>query len=259
MPDTPPENEPAPAEYPCPTKWRDTLTLLNQRVEQHPADPASWSNRGVLLSHVGDYDGAARDFNEALRLNPQSQYALRSLARLYETQGRYPEAIATFSLAIDFCPDDPHGYRGRAHAYSQVERLVEAIADFTKAISLDPEYAGSYLGRAQARDDIRDHYGALADFKEFFRLENDCKELIAYAHGLRAFTYAELGLYREAISDLDTKIAMTQADADDYLTRSKMYRLLGDSVRAAEDSDRASELTRRSRENATQESEPRSD
>lgn len=226
------------------TGWEETRTLLDQRIEQDPKDAASWANRGVLRLHHHDYEGADRDFDEAIRLAPADVYTLFWRGDLYSKMGRYSEAMDAYNEAIRLDPTNPSGFGHRGRCYAEQGRYAEAIADFTVEARLDPGSASAYFNRAMARSDeeVRDYDGALSDFDAFFRLEHDCTELITGAHGLRAFVYIALGLYREAIADLDEKINLTPWDADAYLVRSWLHKKTGDGVRAAEDRRKALEL-----------------
>jgi tetratricopeptide (TPR) repeat protein len=51
--------------------------------------------------------------------------------------------------------------------------------------------------------------------------------------------YIELGLYQEAISDFNSKLQLIPGDAEDYFARSKLHKMVGDLVRAAEDYEKA--------------------
>lgn len=232
------------AAYFRPEEWQDTLALLSERIEQNPNDADSWSNRGLILKQLGDHKGATNDFNESLRLNPNSFHALLWQGDLDTNLGQYSEAMAKYNRAIAIDPMSAYAYSHRGNSYLDQELFSEAIADFTKAIELRPEWSQPYFERARARStqSIKDYQGALADYDMFFRIEHDCVEMIAIAHGLRAFVYVDLGLLHEAIDDLCMKIQLASGDAYDYLSRSKLYMMVGDSLRSTEDRKKAIEL-----------------
>jgi tetratricopeptide (TPR) repeat protein len=232
--------------------WNETFALLSQRIEKNPQDVVSWTSRSLVRQYLRDYEGAARDVDEALRIDPKSLYATLRQADLLKRLGSYDEAMATYDKAIAIAPSNAHGYLSRGDGYFEQDRPAEAIADFTRAIELRPNWPLPYFNRAQARshNDVRDYEGALRDYEEFFRIEKECTELIAVARGLRAFLYIDLGLYQEAIADLSAKIEASPqgADAGDYLTRSKVYMRLGDVVRAEQDSQKGHEIKAAARE-----------
>lgn len=224
--------------------WEDTLTVLNLRIAQDPTSADSWSNRGLLLKHLGDYQGAARDFRQALRLNPKSVRVLLWQGELYRELGHYSHSVAACNRAIALDPDRASSYYFRGEAYLAQGRHGDAIADFTKAAELRPNWSLPLLSRAIARshDDIRDYPAALADYDSFFQLEDENWELIAEAHGLRASLYMELGLYREAIEDLSAELRLTPRDATAYRERSLAYERMGDHAHALDDWKMAIEI-----------------
>jgi Tfp pilus assembly protein PilF len=227
--------------------WGKTLALLTERIAKDPRDADAWTSRGLLRGRLHDYEGAACDFKEALSLDPNSLHALWWEGDLYRELGRYSEALASYNRAIAIAPTNARGYHHRGDCYIKQGCPAEAISDFTRAITLEPDWPQPYLDRAQARscESVADNTGALADYDAFLRLEHTCVELITLAHGLRAFAYVELGLYREAISDFDAKFALAPGYAADYLTRSRLHKMVGDTVRAAEDHKKAMELERK--------------
>jgi len=223
-------------------KWDGTLTLLNQRVAQDPKNAASWTNRGILLRILADYEGASRDFREALRLDPSSVHALLGQGDLYLALHRYSEAIEAYNTAIALDPERSSSYLHRGSGYVEQGRHAEAIADFTKSADLEPGWSQPYFRRASARNDVKDFQGALSDYDTFFRLERKSSELIGEAHGLRAFIYMRLGRYREAIADYDVELQLTPRDAIAYIARSRAHQKAGNHARAAEDRKKAIQL-----------------
>ena len=222
--------------------WKETLLLLNQRIEQDPKDASSWCNRGIALAHLGDFEGAARDFKESLRLHPNSVYALWGRGDLYTRMNQHAEAFVMYNKAIALAPEDPRSYSHRGKGYLEQERYDEAIADFSRAIDLAPDRSMPYYWRAGARENIKDYHGALSDYKEFIQLESECQELIAEVHALRAFVYMELELYQEAIADFSAKLEYTPLDAEILLMRGRAYLKTGNRKQALEDRNKALEI-----------------
>ena len=96
----------------------------------------------------GDYDGAAREFERALAINPSDGGALRGLARTYERLGRFDDAEAAFKKAITAQPNLWPPYQNLAQFYWRRSRFAEAEAQFQKAMALDPgnEWVPNNLG-----------------------------------------------------------------------------------------------------------------
>lgn len=238
-PDNPPMTEDR-----VPAEWKQTLEVLCRRIEQEPDNAFHWATRGILLRSMHDYQGAAHDFEQALHLDPNSAYALRSQIALYLATGQHSAAIAAAKKAIALEPENGSNYVLRGRVCLEEGRLAEAILDFTRAMELRPGWALPYFYRARTHTEegAKGYQEALADYDTFFRLERECTEMIGWVHGLRAFVYLRLRRYREAIADLDERLRLTPSDAHTYLIRSRAHALAGDRTQAAEDRAKAMEL-----------------
>ena len=205
--------------------WTDEeLKMLSERIEQDPKSAKAWAIRGFSLTKMRDYEGANRDFKEALRLDSCYYYALLWQGDLYRELGQYSEANDNFNKAIALEPGYANGYYHRGDCYEDQERFVEAIADYSKAADLKPDWSPPFIARARMREQVKDYDGALSDYDSFLRLERDCIEWIALGHGLRGLLYEKLGLYQEAIAGINEKLRLTPRDAVAYLIRSRLYK-----------------------------------
>ena len=69
-------------------------------------DPETWADLGALEMDLGDFEQAARAFEDALRIHPEEGGALLGLAALREREGRFQEAIALYGRAALANPKD---------------------------------------------------------------------------------------------------------------------------------------------------------
>ena len=89
-------------------------------------------NSGVEKYEKGDYQGAIADFNNALDINPQLDYA----------------------------------YNSRGNAKGDLKDYQGAIADYSKAIEINPEFASAYRMRWINKELIADLNGACRDWRK---------------------------------------------------------------------------------------------
>jgi len=95
------------------------------------------TNRGYAKFGLGDYRGAIKDCDEALRLNPN-----------------YPDA-----------------YNNRGAAKSELGDYKGAIKDHDEALRLNPNDPADYNNRSNAKKKLGDYKGADEDFKMSERLQ----------------------------------------------------------------------------------------
>jgi Flp pilus assembly protein TadD len=89
------------------------IANLTRAVEQNPEDPKVYLARGMALHEAGDFDGALRDFDTHLRLDPNSSmgYARRGITLCAKES--YEGAMQSFWLAIQLDPENHVAFNGR--------------------------------------------------------------------------------------------------------------------------------------------------
>ena len=109
------------------------LFISQLLVAQEDKSPGFLMQRAFNRIQTKDYDGALKDYNEAIRLNANN-------AAVYVSRG------TLYALYIN-------DYKA-------------AFADFDKAIDLDSKMLGAYYNRAELKVNLKDYKGALADFDQ---------------------------------------------------------------------------------------------
>ncbi len=164
----------------------------------------TYTGRGITYIAKSDYDQAIRDFNEAIRLDP-------NLADAYYNRG-----VA-------------HYHKGD---YDQ------ALQDYDEAIRLDPNVAEAYLGRGLAHKHKGDNDQAIQDFTTASELGHRVPEV--YVN--RGDIYLEGGDYQQAIKDFNQAIFLNPNAAQAYYNRGLARQIMGSSDHAKRDYDRAIDL-----------------
>jgi lipopolysaccharide biosynthesis regulator YciM len=109
---------------------------------------------GLDYKHAGFVDRALEAFTEVLRLDPENEYALSNLEKLYEEQHQWSEAYATRQklAARGDAASQPHHQEIQAFLENEIgmEALkgldyAEAAGRFRAAVDLDPKNAPAYL------------------------------------------------------------------------------------------------------------------
>ncbi len=143
----------------------------------------SANNSGTRKESAGDLQGAAADYDRALRLNPQLELA----------------------------------YRNRGVARHKLGDRVNSLLDLEIAISIAPDFFEAYQARNVVRHLNSDILGAFLDCEQMLRLRPDS----AIAHYNRACALCRLGRVDELFVDLYEAIRLdpkwreqAQEDAD---------------------------------------------
>ena len=160
---------------------KSTATLSLQKP---PAPKVTWERAfGYAALHCvygldfykrKDYDRAISEYTEAIKLDPNNDFAnasvyyYRGLAYRYKKE--YDEAIRDFNRAILLNPVRANAYYYRGLAYYHKEEYDNAIRDFNEAIFLDPSDPTAYYYRGVIHQEQGEDAEARADFEKSHQL-----------------------------------------------------------------------------------------
>jgi tetratricopeptide (TPR) repeat protein len=248
-------------------EWQKARESFEKAHRLDPKSAAALVALGQISAEMKDFVSARKYYEEALKLEPNGQYAQtakESLQKLKKTPGDrqasqpnlkeangYNErgiakgvkgdidgAIADFTRAIELHPKYSTAYTNRGLAKKNKGDLNGAIADCTRAIELDPKDAGAYSNRGIAKQAQGDLNGAIADYTR--ALELDPKYAKGYAN--RGIAKEEKGDMEGAIADCTRAIKLDPRYAPAYSTRGLAKKNKGDLNEAITDYTRAVEL-----------------
>ncbi len=106
-------------------------------LQKDPGDELSWITRGVARQTT-DPKAALADFDEALRINPNSREAAQNkAATLSEFLGKTQEAVKVLDSLLDRFPKFVEARIGRGVLLARLGNRVAAHADVAQALQLD--------------------------------------------------------------------------------------------------------------------------
>ncbi|HEV8661220.1 MAG TPA: tetratricopeptide repeat protein [Thermoanaerobaculia bacterium] len=68
--------------------WREALFRFKRAVQMKPADATAHNNLAVAYEANGDFDSAAKEYREAMRLDKSNQYIQKNYSRFVEFTSR---------------------------------------------------------------------------------------------------------------------------------------------------------------------------
>jgi tetratricopeptide (TPR) repeat protein/TolB-like protein len=99
---------------------------------------------GIVETGTGKYEKGAKEFEQALSIDPADDDAYRGLANAQARMGKPEEAEKTFRRAIELRPQYWKGYDWLGSFYSDQGRYPEAVKAFSQAVALVPDNFMSY-------------------------------------------------------------------------------------------------------------------
>jgi tetratricopeptide (TPR) repeat protein len=91
-----------------------------------------------------DFDGAERECERAIELDPNSSLAHDVYARYLFGCGRFDEAIDEIKVSIDLEPTSLFSQRNYGISLFYARRFSEAVTQFKRVIEMDPNFVATY-------------------------------------------------------------------------------------------------------------------
>jgi TolB-like protein/Tfp pilus assembly protein PilF len=165
-----------------------------------------WFGDSVLPA-LGEFDRANAEAKRALDLDPLSIVNNTDTGTVYWITGRYQEAVTQFKKAIEMDPGNYTAHWGLGQALERVGDLSGAIAEYEKSTQLDDDPLPlGLLGAAKAK--AGDRTGALAILD---KLQATAKQRYVPDYSF-ALIYLALGQKDEAMKWLESSYAKHQPD-----------------------------------------------
>lgn len=148
------------------------LDDYNEAIKLAPDSANLHYNRGIFYAAQSNDDAALRDFNTAIGIDSKLAPALRQRAKIYQARGNFSDALADYSEAIRLQPKAAVLWSERGYVCLRQRDYQSAIRDEAQAIQLDPKLAQAYFlrGAAAAFGGIGDRAAAVSDIKSGVRL-----------------------------------------------------------------------------------------
>lgn len=194
---------------------------LDRAVECCPSGNADLlATRARIRFLLNDSNGAKKDYDTALQLDPGRTDLWVERGRLRLRQGAIKGAIVDFGEAITREPGRSDLWIERARGWAYCGHLHRAIADCDEAIKLRPDLAGTWRYRGELRALLGDPVSAQRDLDQAVSVEpKDAESRIT-----RADFLFRRGLLAEALVDYDTAIAKAPQNARGWAGRAQVHR-----------------------------------
>jgi tetratricopeptide (TPR) repeat protein len=159
-------------------QYEEAIKDFDEAIRLNPNEYFIYCHRGQAKVLLKQYDEAIKDYNEAIRLSPNHHklYIQRGSSKALLKQ--YDEAIKDFDKAIQLNPSDYNVYYNRGGSKALLKQYDEAIKDFDEAIQLNPSDYNVYYNRGSSKALLKQYDEAIKDFDEAIRLNPDNTSLL---------------------------------------------------------------------------------
>jgi serine/threonine-protein kinase len=171
------------------TLWIATCTTAIDSGRVHDPHLLSWlySNRGfgninLALGTDNNFDNALVDLNEAVRIDPDNQYAFLNRANAYMYRGEYQRSLDDTNVVIRLDPKEGKSYSVRCTDLTKLGRPQEGIAACQQAIDLGEQQPWTYCYLGAAYEAAGDLTNAERAYRQALSLDSEFSDAVA---GLR--------------------------------------------------------------------------
>ncbi|MFA5382932.1 MAG: tetratricopeptide repeat protein [Candidatus Micrarchaeia archaeon] len=119
----------------------------------------------------------------------------------------YKGAVEFCKKTVDLVPNFSDAYFNLGYSQYNLENYTEAIANFEKAIKLNPNDPDFYNGLANTQMKIGKYHGAVESYTKAIELAPKHQN-IAFYYSNRSVAKDALGLYKEALKDINMAIKL---------------------------------------------------
>ena len=215
-----------------------TAATEKERKERNRMTAWDFNRQGDRYYDLEQYEEAVKSYTEAIQLQANNSMFYNSRGCAYDNLGEYNKAISDYNVAIAIGPLNAVFYYNRGHSYDKLEEYDKAISDYTRAIELSPNNATAYNNRGSIYIVLGRTDEAISDFNKAIELNS--KFANPYKH--LGNIYKEQSDYTRSIEFLSKAIELNLEYKDAYLLRAEVYRLLGETEKAAADEEMAKKL-----------------
>jgi len=125
---------------------KSSIQTCTLAIEQEPLSltdrAATYVNRGILRSQVGDQDGALADYNHGISMDANHGEGYIDRGATYIVLQRYDDALNDLNKGIAMGAHKPHiAYYDRAIVDEAMGNIRAAYQDYKKAVELQPDFS----------------------------------------------------------------------------------------------------------------------
>jgi tetratricopeptide (TPR) repeat protein len=197
---------------------------------------------------IGRFDAAQIEFEEGIRLKPQSAEMRYNLGKLYSVQDNWEEARKALAAAVEIDPEYVEALDALGFAHEALSDDAGAVARYEQAIAVNAKRQGRIVGGQVSLSAFYNRTGEPEKALDYARqaIELDAKTDAAWFQQAKA--QERLGRLAEAVDSLNRAIELNPRAASHYYVLAGLYRKLGRTAESQEALDVFKRLERETSE-----------
>jgi tetratricopeptide (TPR) repeat protein len=140
-------------------------------VAARPDDLKSRLYLANSLTEQNKLDEAAKEWRQALVIDPNNYVAHYNLGVIFERQGSTDQAIKELRISLDLQPKQPSAHTIIGKLYSQTHQLPQAAEEFAQTVQLNPANSAAHNDLGAALMQLGENEKAVEQFDDALRID----------------------------------------------------------------------------------------
>ena len=133
---------------------KNALFSLTKATELLPDDAEAHSNLGNALKELGQLEGAAACYRQALKLRPDYVEAQNNLGNTLKDSGQLNDALSCYLDALKINPDYAEAHCNLGLIQQELGQYDNAAKSYCRALQIKPDFAEVYNNLGNLRRDL---------------------------------------------------------------------------------------------------------
>jgi tetratricopeptide (TPR) repeat protein len=184
-------------------EFQEQTSVVAVKSDSALGEAENLFGRGIVLSALGDCEGAINFYDKALVIEPLYADVIFYKALALFAVGRLEDGQRSLAIAIDLQPDNPDYQYAKGNELRKSGRPGEALEACERAIRFKPRHAEAWSVKGAALADLGRHDEALEALDKSVSLGSESWT----SYYLRGNLLANLGRDEEALQSLEQAIS----------------------------------------------------
>lgn len=192
----------------------EAIEVLKKCLKENKRSAWAYSIRSIAKRNLGDYKGAIKDLDQAIKISPNYATAYFNKGEiLSKSLHLYNEAISSYDKAIEIDKTKEWYYCNRGECKAQLKEYNKAIKDYNKAISINPNKVYIYVNKAVSLIFLKEYSKAI----EICDIALKIDSLDSSIYLQMASAFYNLKEYSKACVNVKKSISLGDPIASQYL------------------------------------------
>jgi tetratricopeptide (TPR) repeat protein len=182
----------------------DAAKEFSEALRLNPGSAKTHLNLGSLLMAKGDFHDAQSHFEQALRIEPRNAEYHSAYAYLLDQLGRKDEAADECETAVRLAPKSPQAHYGYGAFLEKHGKPEEAMANYRQTLQLDPKHVDAHIDLGS----LLLENGETAEAKDHFQKATALSPKLAQPHNYLGKIFMREGKSSQAIAQFEEALRL---------------------------------------------------